>query len=136
MEDHPFLIFSFIFFSHEKLKMNDPSVDTQNESTHQTLKIELDDGSIQEIEYDVPIDRYDLLRIIYHQLKYDRIYDWQLFYQSTLFIRKDNGIETSYPLNYSSNDLVYHLVLPEYSSSTYYIRILLKSIEKDFLFLL
>lgn len=114
-------------------QMNEQSVKMPC-SNHQSLKIELDDGSIQEIEYDIPIDRYDLLRIIYHQLKYDRMYDWQHFYQSTLFIRKDNGIETSYPVNYSSNDLVYHLVLPEYSTSTSLVRKRRESVKKQLFF--
>lgn len=77
-----------------------------------SLKLALIDGSIQEIEYELPIDRYDLLRMIYHDLKYDRIYDWDIFYQSTSFTRTDNGITTLSPLNHSSNDTVYILALP------------------------
>ena len=81
-------------------------------SSRRSLKLELLDGSIQQIEYEFPIDRYDLLRIIYHDLKYDGIYDWSTFYQSTSFTRTDNGITTSSPLNYSSDDIVYTLLLP------------------------
>ncbi|CAF3277775.1 unnamed protein product [Rotaria socialis] len=82
-------------------------------SNRRLLKLELIDGSIQEIEYEIPIDRYDLLRIIYHDLKYDGIYDWDTFYQSAAFTRTDNGITTLIPTNYSSDDTVYILVLPE-----------------------
>ena len=77
-----------------------------------SIKLELVDGSIQEIEYESPIDRYDLLRMIYHDLKYDRIYDWDTFYQSTAFTRTDNGITTLSPVDYPSDDVVYTLVLP------------------------
>lgn len=76
------------------------------------LKLELIDGSIQEIEYESPIDRYDLLRMIYHDLKYDRIYDWEIFYESTVFTRVDNGMTTLLPSNHSSDDIIYILVLP------------------------
>jgi hypothetical protein len=82
------------------------------QSNRRSLKLELIDGSIQEIEYEIPIDRYDLLRIIYHDLKYDRIYEWNTFYQSTAFTRTDNGITTLSPVNYSSDDIVYTLLLP------------------------
>lgn len=82
------------------------------QSNRRFLKLELNDGSIQEIEYEMPIDRYALLRIIYHDLKYDQTYDWDTFHESTAFIRTDNGISTLSPLNYSSNDIVYTLVLP------------------------
>ena len=114
---------------------NDRSIEIHCPS-HQSLKIELDDGSIQEIEYTLPIDRYDIMRIIYHQLKYDRIYDWEHFYQSTIFVRKDNGIETSYPLNYSSTDLIYHLVLPEYPTSLSLVRNILTFLNGNLLILL
>ena len=83
-----------------------------------SLKLELVDGSIQEIEYELPIDRYDLLRIIYHDLKYDQTYDWDTFYESTAFIRTDNGITTLSPLNYSSDDIVYILVLPSINTKS------------------
>jgi hypothetical protein len=86
-------------------------------SNRRSLKLELIDGSIQEIEYELPIDRYDLMRMIYHDLKYDRIYDWDTFYQSTTFIRTDNGIATLSPLNNLSNDTVYTLVLPNNNKS-------------------
>lgn len=82
------------------------------QSNRHLLKLQLVDGSIQEIEYETPIDRYVLLRIIYHDLKYDGIYDWDTFYQSTLFTRTDNGITILSPLNYSSDDIVYNLILP------------------------
>ena len=97
---------------HEVHGMND-------ERMWRTLKRALDDGSIQEIEYETPIDHYDLLRMIYHDLKYDRLYDWEKFYYSTSFIRTDNGIETSsIPLNHSSSDTtVYELVLPPVQSN-------------------
>lgn len=84
-----------------------------------SIKLELIDGSIQEIEYELPIDRYDFFRMIYHDLKYDRIYDWETFYQSTAFTRTDNGITTSSPFNSSSNDVVYTLVLPNHSKSKF-----------------
>jgi hypothetical protein len=45
------------------------------QSNRRSLKLELVDGSIQEIEYEILIDRYDLLRIVHHDLKWDRIYD-------------------------------------------------------------
>lgn len=83
-----------------------------NYSNQRSIKLELIDGSIQEIEYELPIDRYDFLRMIYHDLKYDRIYDWDTFYQSTAFTRTDNGITTSFPSNHLSDDIVYALVLP------------------------
>ena len=85
--------------------------------TRYTLKLELVDGSIQEIEYAVPIDHYEILRLIYHNLKYDQIYQWNHFYRSTSFIRTDNGIETSSPLNYPADGTVYILVLPDQESS-------------------
>ncbi|CAF1197980.1 unnamed protein product [Rotaria sordida] len=94
-------------------EQNDLSI----ESNRRSLKLQLVDGSIQEIEYEIPIDRYDLLRIIYHDLKYDGIYDWDTFYQSTLFTRTDNGITISSPLNYVSDDIVYALVLPNNKKS-------------------
>ena len=87
-----------------------------------SIKLQLIDGSIQEIEYELPIDRYDFLRMIYHDLKYDRTYDWETFYQSTAFTRTDNGITTSFPSNYSSDDIVYTLVLPNnYQSKLHYL---------------
>ncbi|CAF1105032.1 unnamed protein product [Rotaria sp. Silwood1] len=95
-------------------EQNDLSV----ESNRRSLKLELADGSIQEIEYEIPIDRYDLLRIIYHDLKYDGIYDWKTFYQSTTFTRTDNGITVLSPLNYASDDIVYILVLPKNRKSS------------------
>ncbi len=88
-------------------------------SNRRLLKLELIDGSIQEIEYELPIDRYDLLRVIYHDLKYDRTYDWDTFYQSTAFTRTDNGITTLLPVYHSSNDLVYNLVLPANNKSKF-----------------
>jgi len=90
-------------------------------SNRRSLKLALIDGSIQEIEYELPIDRYDLLRMIYHDFKYDRIYDWDTFYQSTAFTRTDNGITTLSPLNYSSNDTVYILSLPNNNKSKSYL---------------
>ena len=83
-----------------------------NYSNQRSIKLELIDGSIQEIEYELPIDRYDFLRMIYHDLKYDRIYDWDTFYESTAFTRTDNGITTSFPSNHLSDDIVYTLILP------------------------
>jgi hypothetical protein len=88
-------------------------------SNRRLLKLELIDGSIQEIEYELPLDRYDLLRVIYHDLKYDRTYDWDTFYQSTAFTRTDNGITTLSPVQHSSNDLVYSLVLPANNKSRF-----------------
>lgn len=85
---------------------------TSSSLNHRALKLELIDGSIQEIEYELPIDRYDLLRMIYHDFKYDRTYDWDTFYQLTAFTRTDNGITTLLPSNHSSNDVIYSLVLP------------------------
>jgi len=87
-------------------------------SNRRLLKLQLVDGTIQEIEYELPIDRYDLLRMIYHDLKYDRTYDWDTFYQSTTFTRADNGITTLSPLNHSSNDTVYILVLPNHNNKS------------------
>jgi len=87
--------------------------------SHRTLKLELIDGTIQEIEFEPPIDRYDLLRIIYHDLKYDRTYDWNTFYQSTTFTRTDNGITTFSPLNCSADDILYTLILPNTSKSKF-----------------
>lgn len=81
-------------------------------SNRRSLKLELIDGSIQEIEYELPMDRYDLLRIIYHDFKYDRIYDWETFYETTAFTRADNGITTLSPLNHPTDETVYTLVLP------------------------
>ena len=94
-------------------------------SNRRLLKLELIDGSIQEIEYVLPIDRYDLLRMIYHDLKYDRTYDWETFYELTAFTRTDNGITTLSPSNHSSDDTVYILVLPNnYKSKlTFYLYI-------------
>ena len=86
-------------------------------SARHTLKLELLDGSIQEIEYVVPIDHYEIVRLIYHNLKYDQIYQWNHFYHSISFIRTDNGIETSSPLNYPADGTVYTLVLPGQESS-------------------
>ena len=90
-----------------------------DEGTRRTLKLELLDGSIQEIGFNTPIDHYDLLRLIYHDLKYDRLYDWNKFYHSTSFIRTDNGIETtSIPMNnLPSESIVYSLVLPPVNSN-------------------
>ncbi|CAF0955834.1 unnamed protein product [Adineta steineri] len=82
------------------------------QSNRRSLKLELVDGSIQEIEYELPIDRYDLLRLIYHELKYDQMYDWDTFNESTAFTRTDNGITTLSPISYSSDDIIYILVLP------------------------
>jgi hypothetical protein len=88
-------------------------------SKQRSLKLELLDGSVQEIEYETPIDRYDLLRIIYHDLKYDQTYDWDTFYQTTTFVRADNGITALSPLNYSSDDIIYILVLPNNTKSMF-----------------
>jgi hypothetical protein len=90
-------------------------------SNRRSIKLELIDGSIQEIEYELPIDRYDLLRMIYHDLKYDQTYDWDTFYQSTAFTRTDNGITTLSPGNHLSNDIVYTLVLPNNYKSKFQI---------------
>lgn len=89
------------------------------QSNRRSLKLELDDGSIQEIEYEIPIDRYDLLRLIYHDLKYDQTYDWNTFHQTTAFTRTDNGVTTLLPLNNSSDDIVYILVLPNNTKSMF-----------------
>ncbi|CAF3067423.1 unnamed protein product [Rotaria sp. Silwood2] len=93
------------------------SNDLSIKSKQRSLKLQLGDGSIQEIEYETPIDRYDLLRIIYHDLKYDGIYDWDIFYQSTLFTRADNGITILSPISYTSDDIVYILILPNNKKS-------------------
>ncbi|UJR16531.1 hypothetical protein I4U23_003431 [Adineta vaga] len=89
------------------------------QSNRRFLKLELIDGSIQEIEYELPIDRYDLLRLIYHDLKYDQTYDWDIFHESTAFTRTDNGITTLSPLIYSSDDIMYMLVLPSNTKSPF-----------------
>lgn len=98
-------------------------------SNRRSIKLELIDGSIQELEYEFPIDRYDLLRMIYHDLKYDRIYDWDTFYQSTAFTRADNGITISSPINHSSDDTVYILVLPNNYKSKFQICFSLYSLK-------
>lgn len=86
-------------------------------SNRRTIKLGLSDGSIQEIEYEIPIDRYDLLRTIYHDLKYDGIYDWNTFYESTTFTRSDSNITTLLPVINSSDDVVYILTLPDNKKS-------------------